>query len=279
MATKIVTNVDQVMRTVRSIPKQARFASVKALNETGFVARRELQAEMGRVFDRPTPWMLNSVQVDVATRDKPVVTISFAYRGGKGVDPNDVLRAEIFGGVRRTKRFEVALQRAGLLLPGMAAVPAKACPLDAYGNVPGPFIVQLLSYLQAFGEQGYRANMTDRNRAKLSGRGKWINGRFVAAGTKAYAKGKGPLAYRQGGVEYFVSFGRGERNGRMQHLPRGIWQRSGLRGAVVKPVFLFVNVPAYKVRFDPATVIERTVAREYGPRFAASFVQALETAR
>lgn len=252
---------------------------MQALNDTGFAARRELQAEMHRVFDRPTPWILNSVQVDKATRDRPVCTIRFAYRGGKGVDPNSVLQAEILGGLRNNKRFERALQNKGLLLPGQAAVPSRACPLDAYGNVSGSFIVRMLSVLQAFGEQGYRANMKDRTRAKLSGRGKWINGRFVAAGTKAYAKGKGPLAYRQGGIEYFVSFGKGERNGRNQHLPRGIWQRSGLHGSEIKPVFLFVDMPRYKVRLDFAGVLARTVQRELVPRYSAAFAQALATAR
>jgi hypothetical protein len=247
---------------VRNLPKQARYAAMLALNGTGFAARADLQAEMARVFDRPTPWVLRSVDVVPATRDNLVVTIRLAYRGGKGVDPNNVLQAEILGGPRKTKRFERALQKAGVMLPGYFAVPGSACPLDAFGNIPGSFIVRLLSYLQAFPEQGYRANATAKTIKRLAKRGKTERGFKTIRG-----------------VEYFVSHGKGERSGKQQQLPRGIWQRSGIHGSDTKPVLLFVRAPRYKARFDMAGTIERTVERELLPRYSQALARAVETAR
>ena len=42
-------------------------AIARGLNETAKVIQRELQGEMGRVFDRPTRWTLNSTYVKYAT--------------------------------------------------------------------------------------------------------------------------------------------------------------------------------------------------------------------
>ena len=41
----------------------------------------------------------------------------------------------------------------------------RLIPLALTGSALGAFLVQLISYFQAFGEQGYRANMTGKRRA------------------------------------------------------------------------------------------------------------------
>ena len=207
-------------------------AAVAALNDAAFEARRVVQANIDASFDRPTPYVRRSIQVTKATVDRPSAVVEPKYPGGKGVDPQSILRASVFGGERRLKRAERALQRVGILLPGYAMVPGEACQLDAYGNIKGGFIVQLLSYFQAFGEQGYKANMTAKRRDKLAARGVSTRG------------------YRTiGGVEYFVAWGK-LRSGRSSHLHYGIWSRTGTHGAVVKPVIMFVRTPRYGVRLD-----------------------------
>lgn len=263
-------SVQAAINKVRSLPRQLRFAAAGAINDVLFEARQAEQRAMRDVFDRPTPYIVNSVLVRTATADKLAGELYVDFWGrGKGVAPEKVLAAQVFGGRRRAKRAEVALQRAGLLPQGFGMVPAAAAPLDAYGNVRGPYIVQLLAYFKAFSEVGYRANMTDKRRKALAKRGKSARG-FSAIN----------------GVEYFVSRGQAEttgrgawRKGHMQHLPRGIWQRSGIHGSTIKPVFLFVRLPTYWRRLDFDHIAAQVVQGAFPARLAARLQRALATAR
>lgn len=239
----INVNEAQVRRNLTKLGKRARYAGMNALNATAFRARADVQYRMRQVFDRPTPYVLNAVRVGRAYTDYLTATVYLRYPGGKGVDPNKVLEAEIEGGSRRAKRMEVALQRKGLLWPGWYCVPAKGIPpdkIDAYGNVKGSFIVQILSVLQAFSEQGYSANATPRSLKRLAKRGKTERGYAII-----------------NGVEYFISrgpgnwFGRGAwKHGQTQRLPPGIWARSGLHGMHIRPIFAFVRSTHYNKRLD-----------------------------
>lgn len=258
----ITHNVDDLLRGLAAAPEKVRLAEVRTVNDVAFNVRRDWQDEMQRVFDRPTPYILRSIWVRRATPQQAQATVEPRYMGGKGIDPSKVLLAHVTGGTRRNKRFEVALQRAGHMLPGMAAVPADGMDpghMDAYGNVKGSFIVQLLSYLQAFSEQGYRANMTARRRANLAQRG------TTAEGHKTI-----------NGVEYFVSHGPGERNGRRQGLPAGIWSRRGIHGSDVRPVFIFVKTrPSYSKRLDLQRIADIAVARDFNARYRANLGKVL----
>lgn len=223
-------------------------AAARGLNNIAFEARKALQGEIRSVFDRPTPYIVNSPFVTRATPEHLESTVSLRYPGGKGVEPESVLRAEVTGGPRRMKRFEKALSRAGLLPHGYFAVPGSKAPLDAHGNIKGSFIVQLLSYLQAFAEQGYRANMTDKRRAALAKVGKSERGFKII-----------------GGVQYFVTHGRLRGEHRGAGLAPGIWARSGLHGMTLEPIIMFVRQPAYTARLSIEDVGRRVVT-EHGPR-------------
>lgn len=230
-------NLDRVRDMLaRLSSSQAREAYAKALNDTGFEVRRRMQGHLDTQFDRVTPWVRKSPKVFAATADKlsvavaPTITTDhgiFMRGGAVGVDPQDVLQAQEFGGKRRDKRSEAMLRRAGILPAGyQTAIPAMPYPGsdDGRGNLRGPFLVQLLSYLQAFGEQGYKANMTARRK------------RTLHKGTK-----------RQTGRRYIVAYGR-LRDGRARHLEPGIWAVSGPHGALVQPVLMFVRAGSYSPR-------------------------------
>lgn len=260
---KVQTNFQDVAAALDSVRRQVPFAASRAINATAVQVQQALRDELPRVFDRPTPYIRNSIRITRwANKAQLYADIEPAYLGGKGVDPQNVLRAEVFGGARRLKRSEVALQRAGILPAGYMTAPGKACPLDQFGNVRGSFIVQLLSYFQAFGEQGYRANMTDKRKKQLA-----KGGRRSARGFKQIA-----------GVEYFVSYGR-LRGGKGAWLAPGIWSRSGIHGSTIKPILMFVRAANYRPRFDFMGLAERVVHAEWPRQFAASFEQAMETAR
>lgn len=239
-----VTGLDKVQQHLAKLSGPAfRTSIADALNDVAFDLQRKYKREIATVFDRPTPYILRSVQVHKAQAERLIATVGPSAGLGKGVDPAKVLAAQIAGGGRRDKRSEVALRRAGILPSGYAtAIPADPFPGsdDAYGNLKGSFITMLLSYLQAMGEQGYRANMTARRRSKLADRG------TTAGGYKTIK-----------GFELFVSYGR-LRGGKTANLSPGIWARSGIHGSTLRPVLMFVRAPSYTRRLGMDNIGNRS---------------------
>lgn len=241
--------LDSVKALVDGLSKgKLQSAAIKAVNDVAFQAvRPAMQDEIRKVFDRPTPYILSSPRVKPATAAKPNAVIEPTYMGGKGIDPQKILNAQAWGGRRRDKRSEAALRRVGILPNGyQTAIPSSPFPgsEDGYGNIRGSFLVQLISYFQAFGEQGYRANMGDRRKKQLLTRG----------GAKARAVGP------QIGRRYIVSYGKlrggarwtakGENDRRASNLAPGIWAVVGRTGADIRPVLMFVRNGTYTPRLD-----------------------------
>ena len=235
-------NLDKVREALARLSgPQARQAYANAINDTAFKVRGEMQKELRSRFDRVTPFIANAPKVFKATPDKLTASIAptldsrnLPSTGGKvGVDPQQVLQAQEFGGSRRDKKSEVALRRAGILLPGwQTAIPRDPYPGsdDGRGNLRGAFITQLLSYLQAFGEQGYKSNMGDKRKRNMRNQ----QGIGNISTRKVY---KTTL-----GVRYFVSYGRS----RGHHLAPGIWAASGTHDAQLRPVLMFVRPGTYR---------------------------------
>lgn len=227
--------------------EQVRFASVVALTRTAGRCKDLLTRELASVFDRPTPYTLNSLYIRPATKSKPEAKIWLKDDTSKGTPAARYLLAEIEGGNRRIKRFERALQYAGILPSGMQVVPGGACPTDQFGNIPASFIVRMLSYLQAFGETGYKANMTDAKRKRM------------AKDTK-----------KKRGVEYFALR---QKKGRL--LP-GVYERTRFSwGSAVRPVFIFVRAGVYQRRFDFYGIVKRNAPRIFREEFQIALNEAL----
>jgi hypothetical protein len=273
MTTPSLTATLRSFTDIAKIRRQEMFAAEGAADDTGFEIRRVVQGVMPQVFDRPTPFVLSGVRVR-RVRDLPQTpgTVEARvqiddYGRGKGPSQEQVLQAEVYGGSRGLKGAERRLQSAGLMLPGHFMVPSKELLaqgnlVDAYGNVRGAFIRSLLSYLQAFSTPGFTANAKPRTRDRIAARGRNANG-FVVIN----------------GVQYFVSKGRGERNGKLQHLPAGIWAKRGTGGAQVYPVFLFVDTPQYKVRLRFEEIADNVDARVFPVKLAERRARAYATAR
>lgn len=256
----VTTNAAVVAAALRGeTEKSIRRAGVIAATRTAQAVKAAIRAEMPKAFDRPTPWTLDSLFVDPARFEQQTPEARVWVKedaGGKGVPPTKYLLPEVEGGARGWKRSERAFQAIGLLQADQQMVPAAGAPRDAYGNIPRGFIVQMLSYFSAFNAAGYTANMSKRRRAKLADRQRTADG---------YLK--------IGGVEYFISRGRGMWYGRLQHLPAGIWSRKGIHGSDVTPVILFVRRASYRPRLDFADIARR-VDREV---FEKEFERALRT--
>lgn len=144
--------------------KQIPFAGSQAVNRLARQAIDDLKTEMKTVFDRPTPFTLNAFMWTKANRRDPSAEIRARDFAGKGTPGWKYLTPEVFGGSRRMKRFERALEAkfgAGFTVPGSGAA------LNQYGNISQADINKILSALGAFPETGYLAN----RRAKGARRG------------------------------------------------------------------------------------------------------------
>lgn len=222
----IRSNLSQVQAALSDLQKkQLPRAQVAAADRTGRYVHGALRSEMQEVFDRPTPWALGGLRFRRPSMGKPVVSIWLEEFGGKGIPAAVFLAPQIEGGKRRHKRFEKALIARGLMSPLAYAVPGGQAPIDAYGNVPGPFIVRMLSDLQAFGEEGYRANRRGKRRGARKS-------------------------------NYFFV---GGRPGRGSHLKPGIYWK--MPGGLLGVAFHFVSGTAYRKRLDFYGVAERAYNR------------------
>lgn len=243
----------EMEKRIAALRKAQRFA----VNTLAFGALRDVQAEMDRVFDRPTPWIRRSMRVikaggvdaEIAGRDRQDAEAVIDWKGpesmGAGQDQKgrpgaDTLRPQIEGGGRDLKRFERLLQSAGILPQGMVAVPARFAELDRYGNYRRAALVKIISALRAFGEQGFTANKSRERKSR-------------------------GVRRRE---DYFAI--RGYSNS--IKLKPGIYLR-GQKGRRPQMVMAFVKAPNYKPRLNPRRVIEESV------RANAPAVWAAEAAR
>lgn len=142
-------SIAQMISEVRGIPARViPYAASTALTRVAqLAAKEELPAEMRRVFDRPTPYALNSLFVQASTVQTLSARVMVKNTAGSGVVPENFLQPEVEGGGRRDKGLEKALRYAGVLRSGERVVPSREIALDAYGNVPGGKVRSILNQL------------------------------------------------------------------------------------------------------------------------------------
>jgi hypothetical protein len=239
--------------------KQVPFALSRALNKTAEDMKAEMVREMPSRMDRPTPFTMNALYIRYANKGRLAAEIGYKDKSqaGKGNPAANWMQPQVEGGPRNIKRFERALQMRNILPRGMYIAPGEACPLDAYGNIPGSFIVQILSYFRAFGEQGYRANITDKRKASLK-------------------RGSKKSGF---GFEYFVAKPN-EGWSTSQHLPPGIWKRVQFAGgSAIKPIMMFVKTPSYQKRFPFYGIATKVIDNKLMQHFDAEMREAIRTAK
>jgi hypothetical protein len=249
-----VKGINQTLAHLAGMGKQVRYAASRALNSAAFAAMREGRKQIEGALDKPTRWTLNSLrQYGRATRVKLETTVDFRGNRGAGILPEVYMRPNIEGGDRRLKRFERALVAVGAMPADHFAVPGEAARLDAHGNITPGQIVQLLSYFRAFPEDGYKANMDDKGRARLAK----DNKRTGARGFVYFSGRPGPRG------------------------PLGIWQRIQFGfGTSLKPVLIFVPSTNYEQgRFDYKAAAERSIERHLNPTYGQAWTEAMATAR
>ena len=254
-----IDGLDAVQARQRGLADgKIKVAARAALNDAAFLGKKETEKRIAEAFDRVTPWIAKSVRYVKAKGDKLESSIDFDYWGNKtGVTAGKVLSAEIYGGQRRHKRHEVALQRLGILPSGMFIVPGEAAQMDGYGNMSASQIRQILSWFSAAEmTAGSTQNMTEKTRNRLR-KGSMRKGRVT------------------NGFEYFVvqpgqrrEFQRANGGKGTHKMQPGIYQRIFLgQGTAIKPVMIFVKSPAYKQRLDFYRIVGDAALAEFKRAF------------
>lgn len=226
----------------KSTPAQINKALAIGLTRIGVRVKDAAAAEMRAVFDRPTPYTMNALQLKSAQRThaQPRAYVGFKDRAGSFI-PNSVdagavlarrshyLRPQVYGGGRPLKKLEARLRHAGALGAGQYALPGWGAKLDGYGNMSRGEIVQVLAYLGGFGEAGGDRNTTPARKAKL----------------------------KRAGTAYFVL------HARRGKLGPGVYRSSGkgARAAVVQLLRFIDRAPQYRPLFDFFGVADRTATR------------------
>lgn len=258
MRLDIRTNFDQVEAALNIAQRQVPFALSRALNLTGRDVISAEREEMSSVFDRPTPFTLNSLRLRPATKQELVAVVEVRDSNR----PNHYILPQIHGGPRLQKRFEQLLVQRGVMKADERAVPALGAELDSYGNMSRGQIVRILSQLQTFNLAGSDANATNSKRSKAKRQ------------REAFFVSQGPGK---------ATFGRHSwsKGRKLQHLQRGIWARVafGAMGTTVMPVLLFVSRAVYTPRYRFEDVAQATITRVFARHFDESFAAALRTAR
>lgn len=256
----VTHNFPQVSAAIASAKRQVPFALAIALNKTGEAAVKDLQTDMRRQFDRPTPFFMRSVRLSRASKTQPTPTASvqFTEDGYWSGDPNSsIARPHVFGEDRAIKPMERRLQSAGLMPTGWRVVPGGGADLDAYGNMSRGQVSLLLNVLGTYKEAGYnKANAKTRERLARGNAKKGVYG-----------------------FTYFVNPVGGQ-NRRGKHLLPGVYKRVATPfGSSLKPVLIFVPRTRYRKRLDMFGIVDRTIKREFGRQFDAAWAQAMRTAR
>lgn len=234
---QIVT--DELKKMERQIP----FATALALTKTAQLSKAAIERQMPSVFDRPTPWTLNSLRLTPAKKTKLEAKVSLKDEAVKSAPPSRWLTPQIEGGARADKASERNLRRKGLLPSGRYIAPGRGAELDPYGNISRGQIVKMLSGVGGFEEVGYNANATDSRRSKKKGNAK----------------------------RYFIM--------RRGKTPIGIAERFGSAVGDVRMVLAFVSRPSYKKRLRFYEIGQQVADANFQAEFDKALARAMRSAR
>lgn len=248
MKFEVKTNVLDIQDILSDVAReQLPYASAAALTEMAkLIQKKELEV-VGRVFDRPTPWTMNSLFIEPAKKQdwpKPVAQVYFKDFAPKGTAADAYLQPHVFGGTRKHKRSEKALIARGIMKSSEYTVPGAGAQLDAFGNIKRGDIVKILSDLRAFSEVGFNANRTQSKRSQT--------------------------AAKKSGYIFAVVGGQ-----------RGIYRkRQTVWGTGLTPILLFVEgAPRYRKRFAFFEIATNVMAAHYDDIFGRNLAKAIATSK
>lgn len=241
-------DVSKALKTLDALGRnQIPFATAQAINAvTWAVKSKSGPAEMKRVFDRPTPWVLRSLMTKKADKRRLTGKVGWGedFYSKANHTPVEIMQHQISGGARARKSLELWLERKGLIAKNEYIAPGGGAKLDPYGNLSRGQTAQILSQLKLGNDPYSWSSNRPRSRKNQAKAGKifWSNGRGVGS----------------------------------QHLPRGAYLRSDRS---VLCLLKIISKPSYKPRFNLNRVGQAEIARTFQPAFHAAMARALSGTR
>lgn len=237
-AVKVESELPKMLEKLKGIaPEMWPKILANAANETGYYVLNKYKQQMREIFDRPTPFTINSMYLQKATPSNLEATVQWRDFAGKGTSAGKYLKPDVEGGTRPLKRFEVSLQQAGLMPRGYFAIPSDKCPLDSFGNVSLGLYTAILSYLRASNDPMQNRRM---DRYKRMGASKFVK-QFVKTAMNSEQVARREAKSKAKKAKYFTI-----QPGQSTLAP-GIWQRS--QSGVITQLFFFSTKAAYKSIF------------------------------
>lgn len=204
-------------------------ATAMTLTFMGQAGKAAADAEVLKVFDRPTPWTQKSTYLVSAKVDNLQAEVYV-----KDLSINS-LAHHIDGGKRRAKGMEKLLRSAGVLKGAWQyVVPGRGLKLDAFGNIPRGEVNKILSALKA--QFDPLANTTAKSRKRNKNQARY----FVLTGASSLVTRK--------------------------RLPPGVWYRGGDgETSYIKPLLIFVKSTSYRRRYPFFERVEDAAADAMEP--------------
>ena len=232
-------SIADVIASMKDIPARVvPYAASTALTRTAKIAAtKDLPDAMRAVFDRPTPWAINSIFIKPATKDTLAARVMVKDTVSRGNAPEKFLLPEVIGGNRNEKAFEKALRYAGLLAVGERVIPGDNLALDSFGNAPAPLIWSILAW------------------AKNGAKKKNVKSKKV--------KGVKAQPFKQDNPHGYIQFGNPGAK------VRGIAWRSG---GIFVPLFIFAKrQPTYRARLDFDGIVLKTADTHFKTEYRRAF--------
>lgn len=259
----LMQGLEDVIAQVGGSEKQARFAASLAMNRATAGAWAALRDDQDRVFDRPTPYTKRALKYTKATPNNLNAAVGYGIAaitdihgnvsryadiGANETPAGKYLAPEIFGGSRRVKRFEQALQAAGVMPRGWQSVPGNGARLDAFGNMSSGQIIQILSQVATEMTAGHNRTMSSVARKRIA-------------------------AQRRAGGRFFVVM-----PGQRGKLLPGVYQREFM-GKNITPVLIYVQSVRYRPRYPFLETARNEMQQRFEVELPGAIRQAMATAR
>jgi hypothetical protein len=262
---KGLTEVTGYLEALRR--NQLPYATMLAVNDLAFEVRSAEIDLIKRVFDRPKPQTARNIFVKKATKEVQSARIRFDQIYGKDLD--EYMKANVSGGQRLMKPSERRLGR--FFVPGVGA------KMDAYGNMQGGQITQILSRLGLFGDvSGYDMNQTAGSIKRRSGGSKATEYFMITQRRGGLVPGIYQRTAKRGG---FTSVGQQKAvRGKSGAFQSGTSGNIRARGAV--PIMIFTkSAPKYQPRWPFFQEGQRIIDTRFKDVFTKRIADALRTAR
>lgn len=164
--TGVKLDIDEMKKKLTAMEqKQFPFAASLAINRTLSLAKKTIQGRMHSIFDRPAPFTVNSMYIQVSTKKSLYGEIGFRYKAEGGTPASRYLISHVEGGQNLNKPSENLLARRRIIPRGSHLVASDAVKKNQYGNVSPGTYSKILSALQARTEQGSIQNTRNKGKA------------------------------------------------------------------------------------------------------------------